>query len=79
MNFSVAYGKTAYGFAKDWNCSVEEAEKFVDLWYQSRPEVLNWQEKVKKTAIENGYTKTLMGRYRNLTKYFIDNKKPLIL
>lgn len=33
MNFSVAYGKTAYGFAKDWNCSVEEAEEFVRLWY----------------------------------------------
>ena len=28
MNFSVAYGKTAYGFAKDWNCSLEEAENF---------------------------------------------------
>lgn len=33
MNFSVAYGKTAYGFAKDWNCSLEEAEEFVRLWY----------------------------------------------
>ena len=29
MNFSVAYGKTSYGFAKDWNCTLEEAEKFV--------------------------------------------------
>lgn len=25
MNFSVAYGKTSYGFAKDWNCSLKEA------------------------------------------------------
>lgn len=33
MNFSVAYGKTSYGFAKDWNCSFEEAEKFVNMWY----------------------------------------------
>lgn len=33
MNFSVAYGKTAYGFAKDWNCTREEAENFVNLWY----------------------------------------------
>lgn len=42
MNFSVAYGKTSYGFAKDWNCSLEEAEKFVELWYNDRPEVKNW-------------------------------------
>lgn len=33
MNFSVAYGKTAFGFAKDWNCSVKEAEIFVNKWY----------------------------------------------
>lgn len=23
MNFSIAYGKTAHGFAQDWNCSIE--------------------------------------------------------
>lgn len=22
MNFSIAYGKTAHGFSKDWNCSL---------------------------------------------------------
>ena len=33
MNFSVAYGKTAFGFAKDWNCSLKEAENFVKMWY----------------------------------------------
>ena len=27
MNFSIAYGKTAHGFAKDFNCSLEEAEE----------------------------------------------------
>jgi DNA polymerase I len=25
MNFSIAYGKTAHGFAKDWGCNLEEA------------------------------------------------------
>ena len=25
MNFSIAYGKSSYGFAKDWNISLEEA------------------------------------------------------
>lgn len=42
MNFSVAYGKTAYGFAKDWDCSLEEAENFLKLWYDDRPEVKQW-------------------------------------
>jgi len=25
MNFSIAYGKTAHGFSKDWSTSIEEA------------------------------------------------------
>ena len=25
LNFSIAYGKTEYGFAKEWNCSLKEA------------------------------------------------------
>jgi DNA polymerase-1 len=79
MNFSVAYGKSAYGFAKDWNCSVEEAERFVELWYSDRPEVRKWQDQIKRLAFEKGYTKTLMDRYRNLTKHFTTNNKKHIL
>ena len=26
MNFSIAYGKTAHGFSKDWDCTKEEAQ-----------------------------------------------------
>lgn len=26
MNFSIAYGKSAHGFAKDWDCTIEEAQ-----------------------------------------------------
>jgi DNA polymerase-1 len=25
LNFSIAYGKTATGFAKDWQCDIKEA------------------------------------------------------
>ena len=42
MNFSIAYGKTVHGFAKDWGCSIEEAKNTVNLWYQDRPEVRSW-------------------------------------
>lgn len=39
MNFSIAYGKTSHGFAKDWDVSLQEAQQTVDLWYGDRPEV----------------------------------------
>ena len=79
MNFSIAYGKTSHGFAKDWDCSIEEATRTVDLWYADRPEVRRWQEGVKRVAIERGYTCTLVGRYRSLVKHFVENDKRKIM
>lgn len=70
MNFSIAYGKTAHGFAKDWNCSEEEARNTVSLWYMDRPEVKLWQEKQHHLAKTQYITKTLLGRIRNLKKHF---------
>ena len=70
MNFSIAYGKTVHGFANDWDCTMEEAQNTVDLWYNDRPEVRAWQKRVQQIAIEKGWTQTLLGRYRNLTKHF---------
>lgn len=39
LNFSIAYGKTAHGLAKDWKTSLPEAENTVERWYADRPEV----------------------------------------
>lgn len=66
MNFSIAYGKSAIGFSKDWNCSVEEAEASLRKWYDARKEVEEWQKQVKNVAIERAYSQTYLGRYRNL-------------
>ena len=74
MNFSIAYGKTVHGFMKDWNCSEQEAQQTMDAWYADRPEVRAWQKKVKEIAMEKGWTQTLLGRYRNLTKHL----KPVV-
>lgn len=66
LNFSIAYGKTAHGLSQDWGVSKEEADKMLMAWYVARPEVLEWQRKVKKAALKYGITRTLMGRYRDL-------------
>lgn len=43
LNFSIAYGKTAHGLARDFNVSVTEAQQIVDKWYNARKEVKQWQ------------------------------------
>lgn len=66
LNFSIAYGKTAHGLSLDWDVSIKEAEGMLQAWYDSRPEVLKWQQKTKNIAKKEGITRTLMGRYRQL-------------
>lgn len=68
MNFSIAYGKSAIGFAKDWNCDLKEAQEYLDKWYESRSEVKEWQEKIKKNTVEYGYSQTIFGRFRDFSK-----------
>ncbi|KAL9232653.1 hypothetical protein vseg_007735 [Gypsophila vaccaria] len=64
LNFSIAYGKTPMGLAKDWKVSVQEARETVDLWYKERQEVLRWQKARKKEALTHGCVHTLLGRAR---------------
>uniref|UniRef100_A0A0A9YWL5 DNA polymerase I n=1 Tax=Lygus hesperus TaxID=30085 RepID=A0A0A9YWL5_LYGHE len=66
LNFSIAYGKTASGLAKDWGVPLKEAKATLDAWYCSRPEVLEWQRRTIVEAHATGLTRTLMGRYRPL-------------
>ncbi|XP_045824792.1 DNA polymerase I A, chloroplastic/mitochondrial-like isoform X2 [Trifolium pratense] len=70
LNFSIAYGKTPQGLSKDWKVSVKEAKNTVDLWYNDRKEVLRWQQKRKKEALEHGYVSTLLGRSRRFHDVF---------
>ncbi|MEW5315964.1 MAG: hypothetical protein WDW38_007358 [Sanguina aurantia] len=66
LNFSIAYGKTAHGLAKDFGTTKAEAEATVKRWYADRKEVEQWQADTIKLAKQNGYVTTLLGRTRIL-------------
>jgi len=66
LNFSIAYGKTVHGLSKDWGVTIEEAKAMLEAWYADRPEVLKWQRETIHEAHRSGWSRTLMGRYRNL-------------
>jgi DNA polymerase-1 len=75
LNFSIAYGKTVHGLAKDWNVTHEEAQNTLNRWYADRPEVRQWQDKTIRAAHRTGYTRTLLGRYRPLPEILSRNKR----
>jgi len=55
--------------------SIQEAETILEKWYDSRPEVLKWQQKMKKMTKKHAVTRTLMGRYRHLPEARSKNRK----
>lgn len=69
LNFSIAYGKTARGLAKDWKVTLEEAQQTVNLWYRDRHEVRQWQQKQKMNAREKHCVHTLLGRARHFPSW----------
>lgn len=66
LNFSIAYGKTTRGLAKDWGITFSDAAATVTRWYADRAEVRAWQEATLAHARETGYVETLLGRRRHL-------------
>mmetsp|Transcript_24591 Transcript_24591/g.80380 ORF Transcript_24591/g.80380 Transcript_24591/m.80380 type:complete len:825 (-) Transcript_24591:45-2519(-) len=74
LNFSIAYGKTAHGLARDWGTSTEEAQETVDAWYGSRPEVKEWQHERHEQAKAEGRVYTLLGRHRQLPDAMTGNQ-----
>lgn len=49
--------------------STKEAQDTVNLWYNDRQEVREWQEMRKKEAMKDGYVRTLLGRDRRFPQY----------
>jgi len=64
VNFGLCYGETAYGFALDWNTTKEEAQEFIDSYFDKYPYIKKAIEDTKQELDRNGYVVDLAGRRR---------------
>ncbi|MCK4551949.1 MAG: DNA polymerase I, partial [Tenericutes bacterium] len=62
VNFSIIYGKTAWGLSEDLNISIAKAKEFIDNYYSSYQEIKIFMDNNKEFAKENGYVKTYFNR-----------------
>ena len=53
LNFSLLYGKTAYGLSKDWGISEAEAQRIISTYYAQFPAVKVWKDNNELTVINN--------------------------
>jgi len=66
VNFSLIYGKTAYGLSRDLGISVGEASGFIDDYFKRYRGVRTFTADVLERAKRDGYVTTILGRRRTI-------------
>lgn len=64
INFSIIYGKTAFGLAKELGINQKEAGEYIDRYFNQYPKVKEFEREIIEFTEKNGYTETYFGRRR---------------
>jgi DNA polymerase-1 len=64
VNFGLIYGQSAFGLAQQTGLDFDEAERFIDTYFENYPGVKRWLDKTRTRAHAEGYVETLLGRRR---------------
>ena len=65
-NFGIIYGISAFGLAQQLDCSRSEAKALIDGYFAAFPGVIDYIERQKELARQQGFAVTLFGRKRYL-------------
>ncbi|WKZ92341.1 DNA polymerase I [Chimaeribacter arupi] len=62
INFGLIYGMSAFGLSRQLNIPRNEAQRYMDKYFERYPGVLDYMDRTRKLAAEKGYVTTLDGR-----------------
>ena len=62
INFGLIYGMSAFGLAKQIGVDRKQSQAYVDRYFARYPGVLNYMERTRTQAAEQGYVETIFGR-----------------
>jgi DNA polymerase-1 len=62
INFGLIYGMSAFGLGKQLNIGRNEAQQYVDTYFERYPGVKRYMEETKELARQQGYVETVFGR-----------------
>ncbi len=62
INFGLIYGMSAFGLAQQLNISRQEAQDYINLYFERYPKVQQYMQDTRQQAREQGYIKTLFNR-----------------
>lgn len=62
INFGLLYGMSAFGLAKQLQMSRNEAQDYIDMYFERYPSVKDYMINTRASAVEHGYVETILGR-----------------
>ena len=74
VNFSIIYGKTAFGLAKELKISRKDAEDYIAKYFGQYPMVAELEREIVQKAEETGYAETYFKRRREIEGIHSRNK-----
>lgn len=74
INFGLIYGMSAFGLAKQLHLGRNEAQQYIDRYFERYPGVQRYMNDIRALAHEQGYVETLMGRRLYLPEINARNK-----
>lgn len=66
VNFGIVYGQSKYGLASSLKISKDEAQDFIEKYFESYPKVKEYMNEKILFVNTNGYVQTMYGRKRYL-------------
>ncbi|OJF69925.1 DNA polymerase I [Alteromonas sp. V450] len=73
INFGLIYGMSAFGLSKQLNIPRNEAQKYMDLYFERYPGVLEYMDSTRESAKDKGYVETVFGRRLYLPDIKVSN------
>lgn len=64
INFGVVYGMGSFGMSAQLHISVDDAQKFINEFYETYPNIRKFYDHYLNQARLNGYAETMLGRRR---------------
>ena len=74
INFGLIYGMSAFGLAKQLHLGRNEAQQYIDRYFERYPGVQEYMDRTRALAKEQGYVETLFGRRLYLPEINARNK-----
>jgi DNA polymerase-1 len=74
INFGLIYGMSAFGLAKQLHLGRNEAQQYIDRYFERYPGVREYMDRTRALAREQGYVETLFGRRLHLPEINARNK-----